>query len=540
MHFSSSCVMEEAPVKNDPRDFQKATAVVSPDGIGGLGVVPSAMPARVAAATGGSILTATALKYSPDATVEDSYPTNLPGVLPREQVIKLAEAELTEWLGRQKNSREMTQRAKKTSPFGVLGNHQKDWNNMPQNIYCERAYGNKFWDIDGTEYLDFCLGDTPDMYGHGGINPAIKAAAASMLENGVHTMAANEDGVVCCELMSKKFGLSHWMANLSASDSNRAVLAIARQVTGRNIIAVPNFTYHGNIDETQVFMPTKGVVSRFHEMNIYQHPEVGDRTRVFTFNDLESLEEVLRDKQVACVMMEPIMSNFGWAWPKDNFNEKVYQLCQKYGTKLAYDETHTLSAGPAGACGELKLQGKYDFWACGKAIASGVPTGVFGMTEETAHELHRQTEAAGLFGEAAFGRLGTLLSGNTVSAKALRVTLEEVLTEEVYAQVGRHVDTIVAGMSASIEKYDAPFLVEKMGNRIAYTFIPEKCYDPVSASVGIGFGGMFEFSHAYAWNRGIMIMPYFNMLIVTPVHTQQDTTRWLPVWDDIVRILMGK
>ena len=120
------------------------------------------------------------------------------------------------------------------------------------------------------------------------------------------------------------------------------------------------------------------------------------------------------------------------------------------------------------------------------------------------------------------------------------MTLEEVLTDEVYGAVGQHVDEIVAGMNASIKKYNAPFLIEKMGNRIAYTFIPEKCYDPVSASVGIGFGGMFEFSHAYAWNRGIMIMPYFNMLIVTPQHTSEDTARWLPVWDDIVRILMGQ
>ena len=388
----------------------------------GFGNVAASMPARVAAASGGSIMTETALKYSPQGTVEDAYPTQLPGVLPREQVMTLARKELAEWLAKQPRSRAMTRRGRATSPWGVLGNHQKDWNNMPQNIYCEKAVGNKFWDIDGNEYLDFSLGDTPDMYGHGGANPAIKAAAAQLLENGICTMAPNEDGVVCTELMAKKFGLSHWMANLSASDANRAVPAIARQVTGRNIIAIPNFTYHGNLDETQKMMPERGVVTRFHEMNVYPDPDVGDRTRIFTYNDLASVEEVLKDSQVACLMMEPIMSNFGWAWPQDNFNEKVYELCQKYGTKLAYDETHTLSAGPAGACGELGLHGKYDFWVCGK---------------------------------------------------------------------------------------------------------------------GIGFGGLFEFSHAYAWNRGILIMPYFNMLIVTPQHSREDTDRWLPVWDDIVRICMG-
>ena len=535
--------MSDSEIK---QTHQTATAIAAAgacaiSGGTSMAAVRATFPARIAASDiGGSIMTETALKYSPDGTVEDAYPTNLPGVIAREKVMKLAEDELKIWLDRQQKSRSMTARAKKSSPFGVLGNHQKDWNNMPQNIYCERAYGNKFWDIDGNEYLDFCLGDTPDMYGHGAENPAIKAAAAHLLENGVHTMAPNEDGVICCELMAKQFGLPHWMANLSASDSNRAVLAIARQVTGRNIIAVPNFTYHGNVEETQKFMPAVGIVSWFHEMNVYQSKDVGDRTRIFTFNDLDSVEAILEDEQVACLMTEPIMSNFGWAWPKDDFNKKLYELCQKYGTRLAYDETHTLSAGPAGACGELGLHGYYDFWTCGKGIASGIPTGIFGMTEADAQTLFEQTEAAGLFGEAAFGRLGTLLSGNTLSARALRVTLEEVLTEETYAKVGKHVDDIVNGMTASIKKYDAPFLVEKMGNRISYTFIPERCHDPVSASVGIGFGGMFEFSHAYAWNRGIMIMPYFNMLLVTPQHSKADTKKWLDVWDDIVRILMGK
>ena len=505
----------------------------------GMDPVRATFPARVAASDiGGSIMTETALKYSPDGTVEDSYPTNLPGVLPREKVAELAQAELDRWLDNQPKSRAMTQRARKSSPFGVLGNHQKDWNNMPQNIYCERSYGNKFWDIDGNEYLDLSLGDTPDMYGHGGENPAIKAAAKSLLENGVCTMAPNEDGVICCELMAERFGLPHWMANLSASDANRAVLAMARQVTGRNIIAIPNFTYHGNLEETQKFMPAKGMVSWFHEMNVYQSQDAGDRTRIFTFNDLDSVEEVLKDGQVACLMTEPIMSNFGWAWPKDGFNEKLYELCQKYGTLLAYDETHTLSAGPAGACGELGLQGKYDFWTCGKGIASGIPTGVFGMTEEIGKKVFEQTEEIGLFGEASFGRLGTLLSGNTLSATALRVTLEEVLTAETYAKVGQHVDQIVEGMQATLEKHNAPFLVEKMGNRICYSFIPERCYDPVSASVGIGFGGLFELSHAFAWNRGIMIMPYFNMLIITPMHSEADTQKWLGVWDEFVEMVM--
>ena len=510
-------------------DLKKAT----PAGIAG-----SQIPARVAAE--GGIMTKTALKYSPNANLDDSYPTEIPGVIAREKLMALADKEMAGWFAKMPKSKAMMERALKVSPFGVLGNHQKDWNNMEQLMYSEGAYGNKFIDIDGNEYLDLSLGDTPDMYGHGDINPAVKAAAQVMLENGIGTMNCNEDGVRAMELLADKFGLPCWMANLSASDSNRAVLAIARQFTDRNIIAIPNFTYHGNVEETQKILAAPGVVVRPHEMNIYQTKEINDRTRIFAYNDLDSVEEALKDRKVAVVMMEPVMSNFGWAWPHSDFNKKVYALCQKYGTLLAYDETHTLSAGPRGMCGELCLEGHYDFWTCGKAIASGIPTGVFGMREDIARELHRQTEAQGLFGEAAFGQLGTLLSGNPISAKALRVTLEEVLTDRVYDAIAGHVDGIVDGMRASIDKYNAPFMIEKMGNRISYTFIPERCHDPISASVGIGFGGLFEFSHAYAWNRDILIMPYFNMLLITPQHTAEDTARLLPVWDDIVRITMGK
>lgn len=496
------------------------------------------VPARIAAE--GGIMTKTALKYSPNASLEDAYPTELPGVIAREKLMALAAQEMAEWHAKMPKSKAMYERALKSSPFGVLGNHQKDWNNMGMLMYSKKAYGNKFTDIDDNTYLDLSLGDTPDMFGHGDTNPAVKAAAQVMLEDGVGTMNANEDAVVATELLAKQFGLPCWMANLSASDSNRAVLAIARQFTGRNIIAIPNFTYHGNIEETQKIKVAPGVISRVHGMNIYQTQEVNDRTRIFDYNDLESVEEVLKDEQVAVIMMEPVMSNFGWSWPHSDFNKKLYALCQKYGTLLAYDETHTLSAGPRGMVGELQLEGYYDFWTCGKAIASGIPTGVFGMREDIARELARQTAEAGLFGEAAFGQLGTLLSGNPVSAKALRVTLEQVLTDEVYDRIAVHVDEIVAGMRASIEKYNAPFSIEKMGNRISYTFLPERCYDPISASVGIAFGGLFEFSHAYMWNRDILIMPYFNMLLITPLHSREDTAKFLPVWDDFVRIAMGQ
>ena len=96
-----------------------------------------------------------------------------------------------------------------------------------------------------------------------------------------------------------------------------------------------------------------------------------------------------------------------------------------------------------------------------------------------------------------------------------------------------------AGM-ASIEKYGAPFRIETMGARLCYHFIPEQVHDPIAGLVQVGFGGLFELSHFMAWNRGYLIMPYFNMILVAPQHTQEDIDGWLEVWDDFVRIAMGR
>lgn len=477
-------------------------------------------------------------KWAPKADVTDLttvFPT-LPGVISQEKLLAIAEQHMTEWMEKTAISKEMQQRGMKHMPWGVMGCYQKDWE-TPHLLFSENSMGNKLTDADGIEYLDFNLGDTPDMFGHGGINPAVKSCAALMLKDGLSTMMGNEDQLVAAELLAEKFGLPYWMHALSASDANRYVLSIARHHTGRPNIAIPNFTYHGTVDETQKFSPRPGVISRYHELKIY-HGEVDQGTKIFNWNDLASVEEALKDRSVACVMMEPVMSNFGWAWPKDDWHQGVRDLCDKYGTLLSFDETHTISQGPSGMVDHLGLQG--DFWTCGKCISSGIPGAVYGMTEEIAKKLYHDQHEVGFFTGAGLGFLGNSLCGNTMSVHALRVTLEEVLTEEVFARIDKNVAEIKSEMERVNRKYAAPFRIEIMGNRICYHFIPDKCYDPLAGLIQVGFGGLFELSHAYAWNHGMLIMPYFNMLMITPQHSQEDTQKWIAVWDDIVRIAMGK
>jgi glutamate-1-semialdehyde aminotransferase len=482
-----------------------------------------------------------ARKWAPNAdfnNLETFYPSEVEkhGVLPQEDLWALYEKYLQLWLDKMPTSKKLQDEGRENMLWGIFGSYQKDWETpvLPFSKHCE---GGRLWDVDDNEYIDLQFGDTPSMFGHGAENPAIKAAAESLLTTGIDPMMGTADQADTAKELQKHFKLPVWMHALTASDSNRYLLSIARCVTGRPNIAIPNFTYHGTIDETQKMMPEPGVISRYHEMPQY-YGEVDQGTKIFTWNDLESLEECLKDGSVAVVMMEPIMSNFGWAWPVEGWHAGVRELTEKYGTLLCYDETHTLSHAWNGSCGEQDL--KYDMWSCGKAISSGIPGAVFGMTREIADQLEEWQHEAGFFAGAGLGFLGNALTGNTMSTVALRVTMQEVMTPEVFEPLLQKAKFLDDGMRAIFKKYNAPFRSEMMGNRLCFHFIPDKCEDPLTGITQIGFGGLFEFAHAYLWYHGLLIMPFFNMVLVCPQHTQEELDRYLAVFDDMVAIMMGQ
>jgi len=480
-------------------------------------------------------------KWAPGADYSDLssfYPKEVEkyGVISQDDLLNLYFKYFELWQQKMPTSKKLQDAGRTNMLWGVFGSYQKDWD-APILPFAKRCEGGKLWDADDNEYVDLQFGDTPSMFGHGAHNPAIRAAAESLLETGISPMMGTRDQAETAAELERHFKLPVWMHALTASDSNRYLLSVARCVTGRPNIAIPNFTYHGTIDETQKMMPEAGVISRYHEMPQY-HGEVDHGTKIFLWNDLDSLEDCLRDETVAVVMMEPIMSNFGWAWPQDGWHAGVRELTRKYGTLLCFDETHTLGHAWNGSAGEQDLE--YDMWSCGKAISSGIPGAVFGMTREIADEVEQWHNEAGPFAGAGLGFLGNSLTGNNMSTTALRVTMQEVMTPEVFEQLLGKADHVRRGMTAVFEKYDAPFRAEQMGNRLCFHFIADKSEDCLTCLTQLGFGGLFEFSHSYLWYHGFLIMPFFNMFLICPQHTEDDLDRLLGTFDDMIAIIMGR
>ena len=147
-------------------------------------------------------------------------------------------------------------------------------------------------------------------------------------------------------------------------------MRLARQITGRPKVLVHDWCYHGTVDETLVIADENGhTVSRPGAIGPQVHPSL--TTRVVPINDLAKLEEQLQHNDVACMLIEPALTNIGIVLPDDGYLAGVRELTTEYGALLIIDETHTICAGPGGCTKLWNLVP--DVLVIGKTIGGGIP-----------------------------------------------------------------------------------------------------------------------------------------------------------------------
>ncbi len=471
--------------------------------------------------------------------VYDDFASIVPDIegIDLERVWQMVEAEFDLYKERTPKSFAIRQRAGEHMINGVPTTWHSDWR-LPYTFYVERAKDAALWDIDGNEYVDFNLGDTPAIFGHSPDNEVTRGIADQLLNRGVTTMAPSEDAVAVGELLTAQYGLPYWYVTLSASDSGRNAINIARSVTGRPKILMFNLAYHGTGDETLCWRPNpdRGITHRWAHFR--PGLDADANTKVAEFNDLEQVEEALKDRDVAILMTEPHLTDGGFTYPIEAWHEGLRELCDRYGTLLLVDETHTQTAGPGGLTREWGL--RPDFFMSGKCIAAGLPVGVIGMSEDVAkryESLLNEGDPSAMGG--CMGQ-GTTNTANSLCVKALRLSLEHNFTDETFGKMNGAMDLIERGMNDVIAKHDVPFRTDRIGARMNVAFLPEKAYDAKYALRGIGFGGIHEYWTYYCLNRGVLFIPFFNMIITSPYHTTEHCERVVELWDEVITNLYDR
>jgi len=431
---------------------------------------------------------------------------------------ELLEAEEERYRASHPRSLTLAGQAAKSLLNGVPMSWMTHWA-TPFPLFMQRAKGARLWDVDGNEYIDFCLGDTGAMAGHS--PPAAAEAISRRAAMGITAILPTEDAVVVGEELTRRFGLPMWQIVMTATDANRFALRLARHVTGRPKVLVFNWCYHGTVDETLAVLDSDRRVARRPGVVGPTQP-AGETTRVVEFNDVDALERELAHGDVACVIAEPALTNIGIILPDPGFHEALRALTRAAGTLLLIDETHTICAGPGGMTAELGLEP--DMLVVGKAIGGGMPAAAYGMTEAVARVAAEAVEEP----ELNISGIGGTLSGNALAVAAVRATLSRTLRVEDFERMIPLAERWEAGVRAAIEECGLQWSVTRLGCRAEYW--PASGDRTAAEAAAMSDDEATSYLHLHALNRNVLLTPFHNMALMCPDTTPDDVDRHTSVF----------
>jgi glutamate-1-semialdehyde 2,1-aminomutase len=411
---------------------------------------------------------------------------------------------------------------------GVPLHWMKDWP-MPHLPLISKAKGARITDVDGYEIDDFCLGDTGSMFGH---SPApVAKAIRHQATRGLTYMLPSEDTLEAGRLLTERFGDFRWQIATTATDANRFAIRVARAITGRPKILVFNGCYHGTVDDVMVEL--SGGVTQNRAGLLGQVADLTLGAVACEFNDLAGVEAALAKGDVAAILTEPVMTNSCMVLPDAGFHDGLRTLSRRYGALLIIDETHTISSGLGGYTGVHSLSP--DIFVAGKCVAGGMPTAVWGLTPDTAAR-YAVANAARPSGHSG---MGTTLSANPMQFACLRATLDHVMTAKNYAHMERLAERLSHGLARAIDAHHAPWHVVRVGARVEFICAHGPLKNGTEAAAAHQ-PTVESALHVALLNRGCLIAPFHNMMLISPATKKRQVDRLIAAFDEILTELFAR
>jgi glutamate-1-semialdehyde 2,1-aminomutase len=335
----------------------------------------------------------------------------------------------------------LQQRAIRVLAGGVSSNTRL----LNPHLIVEHAGGCRLWDADGTEYIDYLLGQGPNFLGY---------APPRVVEK---VLAAQRDGIIYAathrreiEAAERILAVLPWAEQLrfgsSSSEMIQAAMRIARNATGRRNILRFHGHYHGWFDNIQI----RSDGGRVAPGSLGQLPDALDSTLTIEWNDPKAFTAALSEHgdTVAAVLMEPMMLNAGAIAPADGYLQHVRDLCTRRGIVLIFDETISGFRVSLGGAAE-RFGVTPDLAVYGKAMAAGWPCAALAGRRD-------------LFADVATGALthaGTF-NGNTIATAAVLASLDELEDRSVYRHVESVGAALIDGLTGVLDHHGIPIKIQ--------------------------------------------------------------------------------
>jgi len=361
-------------------------------------------------------------------------------------------------------------------------------------LFIARGEGPYLYDVDGNRYIDYVLSWGPLILGHA--HPQVVVALEEALAHGTSYGAPSQPELQLAELICATMPAIEMLRFVnSGTEATMSAIRLARAFTGRDRLIKFAGCYHGHADMLLV-QAGSGVAT----LGLPDSPGVPTGathdTLVATYNDLASVEAVFAQfgGQVAAIIVEPVAGNMGVVLPQEGFLEGLRHLCDRHGALLIFDEVMTgFRVHPKGA--QAYYQVAPDLTTLGKVIGGGLPVGAYGGRRE----IMEQVAPAGPVYQA-----GTL-SGNPLAMAAGLATLQQLQSEDRWAQLERNTRRLVDGIAAQLEARGLPARINRAGTMFSIFFNPDPVVDWASANRSE--------SRQYAWffarmlQKGIYLPP---------------------------------
>jgi glutamate-1-semialdehyde 2,1-aminomutase len=348
-----------------------------------------------------------------------------------------------------KRSKELYERAKALMPGGVSSPVRAF---KPYPCYIERGKGSKLIDVDGLEYIDYCMAFGPLVLGHA--HPRVVRAVQDQAEKGTLYGAPVEAEAQFAGLIRDNYPSVEMLRIVnSGTEATMHAIRLARGYTARKKILKFEGCFHGAHDAVLV-KAGSGATTHSAPNSLGVLEEVAANTLLAPFNDLEAARRALEANrgEVAAIIVEPVMGNIGPVPPKEGYLQALRELATGHGAMLIFDEVITgfrLSMG-----GAQRLYGvRPDITTLGKIAGGGLPIGVFGASEEMMSLISPlgKVYQAGTF------------SGNPVSLAAGLATINE-LREQGHEGLDRKGEVLRAGLRDALRESKVEHQVAGLGS----------------------------------------------------------------------------
>ena len=362
------------------------------------------------------------------------------------------------------NSRKIYEKAKESIPGGV-NSPVRAFQSVDKEypIFIKSGNGSKLYDEDGNEYVDMIGSWGPMILGHN--YPKVLEVVKKELEKGTSFGLPTKKEVELAELVKSCFSsIEKLRLTTSGTEAAMASVRVARAFTGKNKIIKFEGCYHGHSDSLLVKAGSGLLTFEHQDSNGITEGVVKD-TITLPFGDFEKLKETLEnDKDIACVIIEPIPANMGLIETEKEYLEKVRKITKEKNVVLIFDEV--ISGFRVSLGGAQKVFGiTPDLTVLGKIIGGGYPVGGFGGKKEIMNLI---SPVGNVY------HAGTL-SGNPISVAAGIETIS-ILKEnpEIYENVNKKTENLVNKINELIKKYDVPASVNHFGSLFTIFFSKEK------------------------------------------------------------------